>query len=275
MRLNQYMKRLEVLSKAHRKFVCSYCGVKTAALGSVCMCANCESMAHYDHASLARRDPTLTSSLDVIEEAMAEGKYEGAIAEYETLEQYKEDPSFLYAEALVYIKHSNHENDRISYDKPGFMEDNAAAIELSLNLASKAKALLAKAIDISRREVAEGNSSPNSLYALLLAQLKFGDIRGAKDSLDVIGKLGPTLIYNYAAALFEAHTGNYAKAMEHADTIIRSDEAIVNAFFYAGLAMFKLGRRADAKKLLNAISTMSANSSIPALLGEMKNAELI
>jgi tetratricopeptide (TPR) repeat protein len=275
MKLSQYMKRLEVLSKAPRKLVCMYCGAKTAALRDLCMCSNCEGVARYGSAALSGRDPMLASSLELIDGAMAEANYGRAIAEYEKLYQYRKDPAFLYAEALVYIKYSNHENAKISYDRPGFMEDNAAVSERSLNLASAAKALLAKAIGTSRADIAEGNSSPDNLYTLLLAQLKFGNLRGARDSLDEIEKLGGALMYNYAAMLFEARMGNYKQVMEHADTIIRSDEALVNAFFYAGLAMFKLGGRTDAKKLLKAVSEVSANSSIPALIDEMRTAELI
>jgi tetratricopeptide (TPR) repeat protein len=252
-----------------------YCGTKTAALGSLCMCANCESMTRYDNTSLSRKDPTLASSLDVIDEAMAEGKYDDAIAEYEKLYQNREDPSFLYAEALAYIRYSNSENARISYDKPGFMDDNAAVAERALNLASKAKALLAKAISTARKDMAEGNDSPDNAYALLLAQLKFGALRGAKDSVDAMGKLSNTLIYNYSAMLFETRMGNYRQAMVHADAIIRGDDVLVNAFFYAGLAMFKLGKKQDAKKLLKAVSEASPNGSAPALIEEMRTAELI
>jgi tetratricopeptide (TPR) repeat protein len=275
MKLSQYMKRLEILSKAYRKLVCVYCGTKTAALRNQCMCSNCESIARYGSAALLDVDPMLASSLELINGALAEANYESAIAEYEKLYQYRKDPALLYAEALVYIKYSNSENAKISYDRPGFMEDNAAAVERSIGLASTAKTLLAKSIGSSRADMAEGNSSPNNLHALLLAQLKFGDLRGARDSMEAIEKLGNALMYDYAVMLFETRMGNYGQVMERADAIIRSDEVLVNAFFYAGLAMFKLGRQSDAEKLLKAVGEVSDNSSIPALIEEIRTAERI
>ncbi len=239
------------------------------------MCTNCESVAYYDSASLSTKDPALAVSLEVIEGATVEGRYDDAIIEYEKLDQYEDDPLFLYAKALAYIRYSNSESANVRYDRPGFMEDNATLMERSLGLASIAKELLAKAIYLARREKAEGNNSSNNLYALILAQLKSGDLRGAKYSLDEMGKINTSLIYSYAYTLFEARLGNYKRVMERADAIIRSDEVIVNAFFYAGLAMFKLGMREDAKKLLNSISTMIANDSASALIEEIRAAELV
>ena len=275
MKLGQYTKPLNSLANAQRRLLCAYCGTSTAALGNAGICSNCESIAYYESESLPNRDPVLAGSLKNIRDAIANANYEDAIAEYEKLCLYSKDPSFLYAEALVYIKYSNRENSKISYDRPGFMEDNADLTERSLNLAVKAKALLAKAIAIAREDVAKGNNSPNILYALLLAQLKFGELRGARKSLDTIERYDKSTLYNYAAMLLEAHIGNYRKVMEYADAIINSNDVISNAFFYAGLAMFKLGRRTDAEKLLRSASKVSDSSSIPALIEEIRRAELI
>ncbi len=275
MKLDQYIKYLAVLFKAHRRLICIYCGTKTAALSELCMCSNCENIARNDSRTFSSKDPILDGSLHLIEEATIEQRYDIAIEEYEKLEQYKDDPALLYAKALLYIKYSNHENAKISYDRPGFMEENVAVVERSLSLASTAKALLAKAIAASRWEAAQGNNSISNLYTLLLAQLKFGELKGARESLDEIEKQGSPLIYNYAAMIFESHMDNYVKVMEHTDAIISSEEVLVNAFFYAGLALFKLGRQDDATKLLTAVSGMSSNRSVPALVAEIRAADLI
>jgi tetratricopeptide (TPR) repeat protein len=274
-KLDQYTKYLAVLFNAHRKLICIYCGTKTAAVSEMCMCSNCENIARYDSRTFSSMDPMLESSLRTIQETIAEERYDDAIAEYEKLEQYKDDPALLYAKALAYIKYSNHENAKISYDRSGFMEDNAAVMERSLSLASTAKALLAKSIAFALQEIAQGNGSLSNTYALLLAQLKFGELKGAKESLNEIEKLGNPLVYNYALMLFESHMKNYEKMMEHADEIIRSDDVLVNAFFYAGLALLKLGRRDDAEKLLAAVGGMFSSGTVPALIEEILSSEAI
>jgi tetratricopeptide (TPR) repeat protein len=234
MKLGQYMKRLQILSKAHHRLVCEYCGTKTAALSGVCMCSNCESIVRYDSALLSRKDPSLSESLKQIDEAVTSGNYDSAIAEYENLYKYKKDPSYLYAEAL-----------------------------------------LAKAIVTAMKDEAEGNGSPNTLYALLLAQLKFGELRGARASVEALGKVDTALLYNYSSMLFWAHMGDYGKVMEHVDKILHGNDTLVNAFFYASLAMFKLGRHTDAKKLLAAISDISGGAEVPLLIEEMKIADRV
>jgi tetratricopeptide (TPR) repeat protein len=269
MKLGQYVRLMKAMSKAHRKFTCTSCGTKTEVLGDFCMCSNCESIAHYDSVAISRKDPTLSNSLKLIGDALAAGNYEGVIAEYEKLYQYKRDPLLLYAEALAYIRYSNRTYAGISYDRPGFMEDNAAMAENAMKLASTAKALLAKSIKASRDDMAEGNSSPDSLYGLMLAQLKLGDLRGAKDSLDAMEKLNIPLVYNYAAMMLDAQKSDYRKVMAHADTILRSKNILVNAFFYAGLALFGLGSRNDAMKLFKSMSAVSESSAVPLLVSEI------
>ncbi len=275
MELRQYAKRLERLSKSYHRMVCMYCGAETTAQSDLCICSNCESITRYDKALLSSRDPTLVESLGVISVALGKKDYTAAIAEYEKIFQERKDPLYLYAESLAYIKYSNDENGNIGYEKPGFMEDNTALREQALGLASEAKRLLAKSAYMLADYVSKGDASLSNLYSLALVRLKLGDLKGAQESVNSIGKLGNSTLYNYAAMLLETQLGNYAQAGKHADALISSDDAPVNAFFYAGLSMFKQGRYADAKRLLDSLSGVSGSASIPALVKEMRESELI
>ena len=268
-----YVSALEEFKKSSSLLICEYCGVETASLGDICVCSNCESMVVTTRPILQKKDHPLLDSLDSINNAINDMKYELAIPIYDKLIADKKDPSLMYAAAILYLKYSNYEITQIGYAKPGFMEDNTVHRDKGAKLASTAKKLLSKSISVANAEIAKGNTPLSLVYNRFLAQVKMGSVKGAKESVGLLQKLGNEYIYNYASLVFEARMEHYDNTIKIADTLTDPKSFSVNAFYYIGLGLFKKRKVKDAKMVLEALNGILKSNNLEALIFEI-NAQL-
>ncbi len=273
MNTTQYLEVLNALENSHNTLLCSYCGSETASMGDNCICSNCESFVDSTRVALDKRDHALLEALGAINSYVRDSEYDNAIVVYDKLISLNRDPCLMYAEGLLYLQYSNHELAMISYDKQGFMEDNALHRDKAAKLASASKRLLAKGIATAQSEISSGNSSPVVLYSLFLCQLRLSNYRGAQNSMKALESTGSGYLAAYASMLFNADMGHYDGAIASAERLLTGKDFSVNALFYIGLSKFKKGHAADAKRILVALSGLVYSEAIAALLKEIEGQE--
>lgn len=270
MSLASAINAINLAAKSYTMLMCEYCGKETFALGDMAMCTRCESLVHLTRKVVQMKNPGLAGSLDMINGLADAGEHEKAAQVYEKLYSETNDPLLLYAEALLYTRYSNYETSMISYGRQGFMDENIALKDSSLKHTSASKKLLAKLIYIARGNVDKNIISINILYSLFLAQLKFGDVRGAKYSLEMLRNLNNDYVHTYASMVFESAMGNYDNVIKNAEALLTQNSFSINAAYYLAFAYFKRGRIDDAKKLLNAAQRYLNSETVEALIQDIE-----
>jgi tetratricopeptide (TPR) repeat protein len=264
-----YSDMLDGIKNSSSLLMCEYCGTETASMGDKCMCSNCEELVTTNRASIEKKDHLLLDSLVKINDSIADQRYDDATAIYEKLIADRKDPLLMYAAAIAYFKHSNYEIMQISYMQPNFMEGNTLHRDKAASLVSTAKRHLFKAIDISNAEISKGNKSLNLVYNRFLAQIKLGNVRGAKDSIRMLEGLGNDYALAYSRMVFESAMERYDSVLEAAEALTKKDNFSINAFYYIGLALFKKRRAKDAKQLLQSLGKILKNGNLDALIFEV------
>lgn len=268
-----YASLLGNLERMGSLLMCEYCGVETSALGNQCMCSNCESLVFSTRSIIEKKDTVLLDTLENINRSADASDYDSVLRMYDQLMAERKEPSLLYAAAIAHLKYSNYEIMKIGYMSTGFMEENTVHRDKAAKLVSSAKKLLAKAISIANSEMAKGNSPVSLVYCKFLAQIKMDSVRGAKQTLGMLEKMGNEYAYNYAQMVFEAHMQRYGNAMKIAEKLTSEKSFSLNAFYYIGLGLFKTGRLKDAKVLLQALDGILRSGNLDALIFEV-NAQM-
>jgi tetratricopeptide (TPR) repeat protein len=265
----QYLKIIDGLESSHQTLMCEYCGAETPSIGELCICSNCECVAHSTRPMLEKRDHLLLDALDSINSSIASQNYDAALATYDKLVAERKEPPYMYAQALLYLKYSNYEIGKINYSRQGFMEENTTHRNNAAKSASASKRLIAKAISVAENETATGNTSPNIVYMLFLAQMKLGNHRAAQISMNQLFKIGNRYLADYSAMVFSTHMQDYAGAIKSAERLLINDNFSVNALFYIGYSKFRGGKVKEAGNMLARLGSLIVSENLHALLQEM------
>ncbi|MGI0100866.1 MAG: hypothetical protein ACREBH_04090 [Candidatus Micrarchaeaceae archaeon] len=269
MNVGSCIKRLHDIEAQARALMCEYCGTETLGMGDMCMCSNCESMVLTDRSTLQAKDAVLLDSLDSISKLIGDSSYKEAMEIYDKMIAERNEPSLMYAAAVALFRYSNYEIMQINYMSKGFMDENAIHRSNASKLISSAKKLLAKSISIANKEIAGGIAPLNLLYNRFLSQVKMGNSKGAKESLDALIKSNNEYVSTYSSMLFESYIGRYGNVVEIADKLTTEKSFSVNAFYYIGLALFKTRDAGGAKKILYALRESLKSDSLDALILEV------
>jgi tetratricopeptide (TPR) repeat protein len=264
-----YVKELSALEKMGKLFMCEYCGIETPALDDQCMCSNCESLVTSTRELLGKKDHVLVNTLDTINKSIDGHDYDAVIAMYERIVLERKEPSLMYAAAIAYLKYSNHEIAKIGYMSMGFMEENTAHRDKAAKLVSSAKKLLTKSISVANAEIANGNKPVNLVYNKFLCQIKMGSVRGSKETVGVLEKMGNEYVYKYAALVFEASRERYEKVLKLSEDFVKAKSFSLNVYYYIGLSLFKEGRMKDAKVVLESLKGILKSNNLEALIFEV------
>lgn len=250
--------------------ICEYCGTETPSISETCICSNCECLASTRRLLLANRDHLLLESLDSIKNLAFDSKYAEAISIYDKLISERKDPFLMYAEALLYIRYSNYELSKITYDKRGFMDENTLSRNSASKLISSSKKLLERAISTIELEISKGNKSANMFYLLFLCQLKMQNYRAARPNLEILKMIPDDYLYSYASMIFNMHIQDYKSAAAFAEKLISKENFSINSLYYTAFMKFKQRDFAEAKKLLDGLNQLIPNKNVELLLSEIR-----
>jgi tetratricopeptide (TPR) repeat protein len=267
---SKYAAILSNIENTYSEVICEYCGTETPSIGDACICSNCECLAHITRQILASRDNPLLASLDNIRSKVASSEYADAISVYDKLILERQDPFLMYAEALLYIQYSNYELSKISYDKTGFMDENASSRAIASKFISNSKRLLQKAISAVELDISKGNKSANATYLLFLCQLKMQNYRAARSRLEELGAMPDKYIFNYASMIFNILVNDHKSAEKFADKLLSNDIFSINSLYYIAFIRFKQRNFTEAKELLTSLNQLIPNRNVGFLLDEIK-----
>lgn len=237
-----FEKAINRAKRDYRALICEACGEETLSAPGFSVCSNCECIISADRISLQGSAPSLLAALDKIRACIGSSDFDGAVAVYDALISERKSPQLIYAKGVMQIEHSNYETSKISYDGKGFMEENIERRNKSLALISDAKKQLAKSIYMLKNTVRqEGSDNTKLLYNLLLGEIKMGNMRGAKECLDIVTAKGDDSMVQYCKLLIYQADGNYASVGKIAKLMMAMPNPPVTVMFYAAFARLKSG----------------------------------
>ncbi len=264
MDVNKHIKVLKTIGASASNLMCQSCGLLTPAIGQLGVCHSCESTISMSRDGMVKRSPDLVAALDGINADIKANRYDDAIAAYEALIKKDQDPSLVYAEALVYTRRSNYEIAQISYDREGFMEENTEHRNNAARYAAASRLLLNKAASLCNTALSE-NEAQGKRYTAFMAYVKLGDYKAARALLDAMAAEGDGYMHKYAAMVFCSATGRFDEMVMHAEELSKPSSFSINAFFYIALALLKRRERKQALRLLAALKEHIDSDAIEAL----------
>ncbi len=244
MHVSEYAKNAAFIAKSGSVASCPYCGSKTIYAGSYCFCSGCEALIY--PAKSNSQSAEITEAVSAISKAGATADFKGAISACDAAFSISKSPWFLYIKGIVQIEASNNETSLISYDKPGFMEENAEHRYNASELYAAARLSLFKAVNTV---VSTSKEAPalDTNYLAFLASIKLKDYQAAKHYLDVLSGHNNDTAVSYSKMLLFNGVGTYRDSLLNAEKLLSKTQFSVNALYYAAFALFKLKKKKEAK----------------------------
>jgi len=239
---------------------CPYCGSKTISLSDHCVCTWCEALIH-KRMSEASND-ALSQAVSAIRQNYSSKNYDAAASSCDSAYAASKSAWFLYLKGIVLLSASNNETSLISYDRPGFMEENAVHRAAASKLYADSRLSLYKAVSTAGK-VSADSKALDTTFLQFMASFKLKDKTGAKHYLNELSEMGNGLASSYAKMLLFNLNGLYEESLMHAESLLTKKSFSAGALYYASLALFKLRRMPDAKALVTeAIKYIGTPSAI-------------
>ena len=239
---------------------CPYCGSKTISLSDHCVCSWCEALIHKKISETS--SDSLSKAVSAISQSYSSKDYNAAVSSCDGAYAASKSAWFLYLKGIILLSASNNETSLISYDKPGFMEENATHRAAASKLYADSRLSLYKAISEAGK-VSADSKALDTTFLQFIASFKLKDKPAAKHYLDELSEMNNTLALGYAKMLLFNLNGLYEESLSHAESLLTKKSFSVGALYYAALALFKLRKMAEAKALVGeAIKYISTPSAL-------------
>jgi hypothetical protein len=232
---------------------CPHCGSDTKFIGGKdAFCNFCERYISAQETNF-QKEGGLELPFIEVHSLIKQDEWYDAAKKVEMLLKQSSDPLFLYNSALFYYCFSNRKYHERDYTLHGFMEQNAKNISESLDLTSKWKECLFKAIRRINNEIK--NNSPvdqDLLFVKFMSEIKLNRLADSRKTLNVLHGSGAQAIRdNYAFMVYSVE--NDEKGAEKSlDGMLSRGE--VNAFYYLAKYLAKHRKINDADSILKFIN---------------------
>ena len=135
---------------------CPYCGSKTISLSDHCVCTWCEALIHKRMSETS--NDSLSQAVSAIRQNYSSKNYGEAASSCDSAYAASKSAWFLYIKGIVLLSASNNETSLISYDKPGFMDENAAHRAAASKLYADSRLSLYKAVSSAGKVSADSKA---------------------------------------------------------------------------------------------------------------------
>jgi hypothetical protein len=247
---------------------CPYCGMKTISLLDYCVCSWCEALIHKKTSD--SQSSELSQAVTGINSNYLSKQYEASMAACDTAFSISKSAWFIYLKGIIQLSASNNETSMISYDKPGFMEENAVHRERSSKLYADARLSLYKAISAAGKNSADSKAL-DTTYLQFIASIKLKDKPASKHYLDELSDIGNKFVVNYSKMLLFNINALYAESLSHAELLLSKSSFSTGALYYAAFSLFKMHKLKDAESLVSEAIKYISTPSILALREESEN----
>jgi hypothetical protein len=270
MDIHKIASSVEAVAKGGLYTSCRYCGEETLSSGEMAICTGCENILTYiKNAPAGVPDAQLQRAGEILKYT-ASGDFRSAADQYSNSASGAEEPQFIYAEALFYIRYSNHETGLISHELHGFMEDNISHRDAAAKLYSTAKLKLNKAIYQIGAERASGAKSILLDFTEFLSHIKLGNVYEAKSLLDAIKAYGNEYVYRYALTSYAAQVSDFSGILANAEFFGSAENFSMSGLYYVLWALFKTERKKDARVLAEVLHKYMKSESLETLIPLIK-----
>lgn len=247
------------VAKSGRLITCPYCMSKTISVASYCVCSWCEALIHEKNSDITNSE--VFDAIKSIKLNYNDKKFTDSIASADKAFSLTKNPWFLYIKGIVQLSASNEEISLISYDKPGFMEENAVHRENGSKLYADARLSLYKSISSANSNSVDSKAL-DTTFLQFIASIKLQDKTAAKHYLDELSELKNQTILNYAKVLLFSLNGLFEESLKHAQLLLSNQNFMACALYYYAFDLFKLHKTKEASlaisEAIKYISTPSA-----------------
>ncbi|MCL4404400.1 MAG: hypothetical protein M1544_00170 [Candidatus Marsarchaeota archaeon] len=244
---------------------CPYCGSDTVSTMDHCVCSWCEALIHAKMSAPKPQQPK-----DSVRSLCDAKAYDKAVALCDAMYSNSKSPWLTYLKGIVLLSASNNETSLISYDKPGFMEENAEHRRNASKLYADARLALYKSVSDAGK-ISADSQALDTTFLQFMASAKLKDVTAAKHYLNDLSSMKSKMSTDYAKMVLFRDVGQYEKSLDHATYLMEKSNFSVCSLYYASLALLKLKKLSDAKFAINeAIKYISTPSAI-ALHSEIEN----
>ena len=248
---------------------CKYCTEDTLSIGDMVICAGCENVITYSQDVTDKHNVRLSQKMAQLHNLIASGDFKSAVEAYALEHAGAQEPQALYAEALLYIRYSNHETSLINHSLHGFMEENISHRNAAAATYSTARLKLNRVIRIVEAETSAGTRSILLDYTAFLSHIKLGELRAAGLLLDAMKSYDTPYVHAYAATVYAAANSDYAGILSNAEAFCSKGSFSISGLYYVSWALLKLGRKKEAKELALSLRKYLKNDSLEALIALM------
>ena len=239
---------------------CRFCGADTVSGAGASFCVSCE-LQQGSGAGSGTEDAS--AGMNAIYRDAVLGKTAGLDSFAREKRQQELQPEILYGIGVLYSHASSHTYRDRNYSRSGFMEENSGNVYASLDLASRSKEFLFKALYSA--EHGEG-SEGDRLYMRFIANVRLGRLTYAGRILEAL-PASAIDARRYAGMVYsvETRSGDSRKRILEA---MRSGEP--NAYYYLARRLAQLKRFNDAIYILKQLTGALNMPMAGYLLGDLR-----
>jgi hypothetical protein len=246
---------------------CPYCGAKTISLSDHCICSWCEALIHK---KMSSQNLDLAESVDAIRSNYSSKQYDASLAACDKAFSLSKSPWFIYLKGIVQLSASNNETSMISYDKPGFMEENVIHRVQASKLYADARLSFYKAISEASKSSTDSKAL-DTTYLQFIASIKLKDKPASKHYLDELSEIDNKLVINYSKMLLFNMNALYKESLLHAEVLLSKSNFSVGALYYAAFSMLKMHKIKEADALISEAIKYISTPSVLALRADIEN----
>ncbi|MDE1846237.1 MAG: hypothetical protein KGH53_03085 [Candidatus Micrarchaeota archaeon] len=267
-------RELKLLEKEPaEQFRCGYCGTQVPSYNpQFGICQLCELYTDKSAKEL-KKNAQLTDLLDSLQSSIASGNQNDALKSFETLFASTKNAGVLLASAMLHLSIADEEFGKRDYQTPnGYMEENSAHSKAALAHYSSAKALFFKAISVADMEI-KTNPDSNLLYIKFLSQLRLGQLRGAKNSLEALNANAKGLPITLYSNLLYSCAMNDKKLVPPFEAVLQL--GTLPAFYYYADFLANKNDLGAAKKILIKLLKYAEMSAAKKLLSGIERVQTV
>ncbi|MEM3260689.1 MAG: hypothetical protein QXI95_02545 [Candidatus Micrarchaeaceae archaeon] len=253
-----YVASLKKFVAAGKLLACPVCGAETISIGENGICSNCEMEISKTKKEL-EADAEAYEKLNSYMLFIGENDYGSAINAYEELAANR-GLQYRYMQGLNYIKWSNYEASLVNYEGKGFIEDNAIHAEASIEHYSRARLIMHEVI--AKAENEQGNA-----YVAFMASMQLRDAAQASFWLDRIESENGSFLHSYAEIAYKSLIGDFNGVLAKAEELAKSKSYPFTLYYYATLALFRLGKYKEAKNLAAEMNKHASMANLKKITG--------
>ncbi len=252
--------------------ICPHCGAETRASSrNDAFCNFCEQYLNIADAEI-QKEKGAENVFMQLHSWQADNSLDASVQAIQKLLQANNSPMTFYISALFYRQFSDSRYHDKNYALPGFMEANATNIRSSLDLTSKWKECLFKALKILNDDLAaDPKLEDGFLFVKFMSEIRLNLHSEAAGTLKMLEQRASQLPYaDYSRMVYGVETNQKNSEASLGALLARGEP---NAFYYLAKHLAKEKKLAEASKILLQLDSKASILMTKDLLNKVMDAQ--